>query len=191
MYFPWKNVKFLTLFIFLATCEPAPLRVESIELCDYFTRHGNCEEPTPLNRKYEVKIPNNKKPLTWEDLGNYLYFHARETPGFVLRMNRKFTPEEQKGIRESYAAIYEFAGDRGKMEGFEMGENWIGSFNYLGSMIKAKQKKENRLKLYPYETTLFPADLEFSWTSPWFKGSTKTRIDFVYSVLPPEPKTNP
>lgn len=183
----WKNVKrilpILTA-ILLASCEPTVLSVDKTELCDYFTRDGVCREPSPLNKKYSVSIPNDKKPQTWEDLGNYLYFHARETPGFILRMNRKFTPEERSQIRESYFAMYEFSGVRGKMEGFEIGEDWIGSFNYLGSMIKEKQKKENRLKLYPYETSLFPSELQFTWSAKGISGNLKTKIDFTYTVLP-------
>lgn len=183
----WKNVK-LTYFLplILSACEPAVLSVNNVELCDYFTRDGVCREPSPLNKKYSVDIPNAKKPNTWEELGNYLYFHARETPGFVLRMNRRMSPEERKQIQETYFAMYEFAGVKGKMEGFEIGEDWIGSFNYLGSMVKEKQKKENRLGQYPYETSVFPTDLEFTWSAKGIKGSTKTKIDFVYHVLPPE-----
>lgn len=190
MFYPSKNVNpFILLFAaVLNCCEPSALQIGSVELCDYFTRNGNCEEPVAKNKKYEVKIPNNKRPQTWEDLANYLYFHARETPGFVIRANRNFTPEEKKRLKESYFAMYDFAGERGKMEGLEIGENWVGSFNYLGSMIKEKLKKENRLKQYPYESGLFPADLEFSWSSALFSGTLKTRIDFVYNVLPPETK---
>ncbi|TGJ98554.1 hypothetical protein EHQ53_02195 [Leptospira langatensis] len=183
----WKNAKQTIFFLSLSVtfaCEPTVLSVSKVELCDYFTRDGACKEPTVLNKKYSVDIPNAKKPQTWEDLGNYLYFHARETPGFILRMNRKMSPEERKNIKETYFAMYEFSGVRGKMEGFEMGEDWIGSFNYLGSMVKEKQKVENRLGQYPYETSLFPTDLEFTWSAKGFSGSTKTRIDFVYHVLP-------
>ncbi|TGK56945.1 hypothetical protein EHQ27_11245 [Leptospira wolffii] len=185
MFYPWKNADKILFALLLSACQPANLAVEKVELCDYFTRDGVCREPSPLNKKYSVEIPNDKKPQTWEDLANYLYFHARETPGFILRMNRKFSPEERSQIRETYFAMYEFSGVRGKMEGFEIGEDWIGSFNYLGSMIKEKQKKENRLKLYPYETSLFPSDLEFNWTAKGISGSTKTKIDFVYHVSPP------
>lgn len=183
----WKNVKLISLSLLVfAACEPTVLSVSNVELCDYFTRDGVCREPSPLNKKYSVDIPNAKKPNTWEELGNYLYFHARETPGFVLRMNRRMSPEERKQIQETYFAMYEFAGVKGKMEGFEIGEDWIGSFNYLGSMVKEKQKKENRLGQYPYETSIFPTDLEFTWSAKGIKGSTKTKIDFVYHVLPAE-----
>ncbi|PJZ68389.1 hypothetical protein CH373_05830 [Leptospira perolatii] len=186
MYNLWKSVSFVLLSILFLNCEPGQLAIDKVELCDYFTRDGVCREATEINKKYQIEIPNQKKPQTWEDLSNYLYFHARETPGFILRTNRKFTPEEKKELKESYFAMYDFAGERGKMEGLEMGEDWIGSFNYLGTMIKQKQKKENKLKSFPYETSLFPANLEFFWSSKLFTGSTKTKINLTYRVLPPE-----
>ncbi|EMG09873.1 hypothetical protein LEP1GSC151_3477 [Leptospira interrogans serovar Grippotyphosa str. LT2186] len=111
-------------------------------LCDHFNRVGECLEPVERNHHYKIEIPNHKKPDTWEKFSNYLYFHARETPGFLIRFNRKLTPSESKMIKDSYYATMSFSGTVERMEGFEMGEDWVGSFQYLGSIIKEKLKKK-------------------------------------------------
>ncbi|PJZ56613.1 complement regulator-acquiring protein LcpA [Leptospira barantonii] len=168
------------------SCAPTPLSIASISLCDHFTRTGECLEPIEKNHHYKVEIPNNRKPDTWEKFANYLYFHARETPGFLVRFNRKLTPSESKAIKDSYYATMNLSGTVERMEGFEMGEDWVGSFQYLGSMIKDKLKKENRLGSFPYTNTIFPAEVEFKFNSSLFEGGEKTKINLSFTVLPPE-----
>ncbi|AOP34335.1 hypothetical protein A0128_11030 [Leptospira tipperaryensis] len=172
--------------IWIINCAPSKLEIVSITLCDHFNRAGECLEPVEKNHHYKVEIPNVKKPDTWEKFANYLYFHARETPGFILRFNRKFLPSEAKAIKDSYFATMNLSGTVERMEGFEMGEDWIGSFQYLGSMIKDKLKKENRLGSFPYTNTIFPAEVEFKFNSSLFEGEEKTKINLSFTVLPPE-----
>ncbi|XDD48894.1 hypothetical protein AB3N59_10615 [Leptospira sp. WS92.C1] len=181
------NIPFFLIFgMVLGACSPSKLEITSITLCDHFNRTGECLEPVEKNHHYKVEIPNIKKPDTWEKLANYLYFHARETPGFVIRFNRKLTPSESKAIQDSYFATMSLSGTVERMEGFEIGDDWIGSFQYLGSMIKDKLKKENRLGSYPYTNTIFPAEVEFKFNSSLFEGAEKTKINLSYTVLPPE-----
>lgn len=172
--------------LFSVSCAPAPLSIASISLCDHFNRAGECLEPIEKNHHYKVEIPNNRKPDTWEKFANYLYFHARETPGFLVRFNRKLTPSESKAIKDSYYATMSLSGTVERMEGFEMGEDWVGSFQYLGSMIKDKLRKENRLGSFPYTNTIFPAEVEFKFNSSLFEGGEKTKINLSFTVLPPE-----
>ncbi|ASV10579.1 Uncharacterized protein XB16_2118 [Leptospira santarosai] len=167
-------------------CSPVQLEIASVTLCDHFNRVGECLEPVEKNHHYKVEIPHVKKPDTWEKFANYLYFHARETPGFLVRFNRKLTPSESRAIRDSYYATMSLSGTVERMEGFEMGEDWIGSFQYLGSIIKDKLKKENRLGSYPYTNMVFPAEVEFRFDSSLFEGGEKTKINVSYTVLPPE-----
>lgn len=171
---------------YAANCYPSRLEVATFTLCDHFNRAGECLEPAEKNRHYKVEIPNNRKPDTWEKFANYLYFHARETPGFIVRFNRKLTPSEAKTIKDSYYATVSLSGSVERMEGFEMGDDWVGSFQYLGSMIKDKLKKENRLSSFPYTNTLFPAEVEFRFNSSLFEGGEKTKINLSFTVLPPE-----
>ncbi|RHX80078.1 hypothetical protein DLM76_13455 [Leptospira yasudae] len=177
---------FVSALIATGACAPSALEITTITLCDHFNRTGECLEPVEKNHHYKVEIPNNRKPDTWEKLANYLYFHARETPGFIVRFNRKLTPSESKAIKDSYYATMSLSGTVERMEGFEMGEDWVGSFQYLGSMIKDKLKKENRLGSFPYTNTIFPAEVEFRFNSSLFEGSEKTKINLSFTVLPPE-----
>ncbi|RHX89693.1 hypothetical protein DLM75_12065 [Leptospira stimsonii] len=183
-----KTNSFLFIFfsILMIQCAPSKLEIASVTLCDHFNRMGECLEPVEKNHHYKVEIPNVKKPDTWEKFANYLYFHARETPGFILRFNRKLLPSEAKAIKDSYFATMSLSGTVERMEGFEMGEDWIGSFQYLGSMIKEKLKKENRLGSFPYTNTIFPAEVEFKFNSSLFEGEEKTKINLSFTVLPPE-----
>ncbi|TGK25796.1 hypothetical protein EHQ05_13005 [Leptospira yasudae] len=177
---------FVSALIATGACAPSALEITTITLCDHFNRTGECLEPVEKNHHYKVEIPNNRKPDTWEKFANYLYFHARETPGFIVRFNRKLTPSESKAIKDSYYATMSLSGTVERMEGFEMGEDWVGSFQYLGSMIKDKLKKENRLGSFPYTNTIFPAEVEFRFNSSLFEGSEKTKINLSFTVLPPE-----
>ncbi|TGM99203.1 complement regulator-acquiring protein LcpA [Leptospira yasudae] len=177
---------FVSALIATGACAPSVLEITTITLCDHFNRTGECLEPVEKNHHYKVEIPNNRKPDTWEKFANYLYFHARETPGFIVRFNRKLTPSESKAIKDSYYATMSLSGTVERMEGFEMGEDWVGSFQYLGSMIKDKLKKENRLGSFPYTNTIFPAEVEFRFNSSLFEGSEKTKINLSFTVLPPE-----
>ncbi|MCG6168240.1 hypothetical protein LFX25_10425 [Leptospira sp. FAT2] len=177
---------FVSALITIGACAPSALEITTITLCDHFNRTGECLEPVEKNHHYKVEIPNNRKPDTWEKFANYLYFHARETPGFIVRFNRKLTPSESKAIKDSYYATMSLSGTVERMEGFEMGEDWVGSFQYLGSMIKDKLKKENRLGSFPYTNTIFPAEVEFRFNSSLFEGSEKTKINLSFTVLPPE-----
>ncbi|MBM9499395.1 hypothetical protein JWG44_03930 [Leptospira sp. 201903071] len=181
------NLSFVLLsMILILNCAPSKLEIVSITLCDHFNRAGECLEPVEKNHHYKVEIPNSKKPDTWEKFANFLYFHARETPGFILRFNRKLLPSEAKAIKDSYFATMNLSGTVERMEGFEMGEDWVGSFQYLGSMIKDKLKKENRLGSFPYTNTIFPAEVEFKFNSSLFAGEEKTKINLSFTVLPAE-----
>ena len=49
-----------------------------------------------------------------------MYFHSRQTPGFIVRFNRKFTMTEKELIHKSYKTNYTFYGSSGVVEGFEV-----------------------------------------------------------------------
>jgi len=172
-----KNIISLVVVCFLIACQKEQLIIKEIQLCEYFTSDGNCKQPLNVNHTYEIKIPKSKKIDTWETLSNYLYFHSRETPGFIIKFNRKFTLSELEIIKKSYKSYYEFSGYKGKVEGVEFGEDWIGSFQYLGSIIKDRQKERNELKNYISISNMFPAKLKFEFYSDLFSSKTETEIN--------------
>lgn len=157
------------------TCAPVQLEITSVALCDHFNRLGECLEPVEKDHHYKVEIPHVKKPDTWEKFANYLYFHARETPGFLIRFNRKLTPSESRAIRDSYYATMSLSGTVERMEGFEMGEDWIGSFQYLGSIIKDKLKKETVSVLIPIRIWSFPRKWNLDSIPLFLKGGKRRR----------------
>lgn len=173
----FKLFRITILGLFFWACQPQPLQIESFQFCDNFNSLGDCTEPIEQNHTYKVIIPADKFPGNWDELCNYLYFHSRETPGFLLHFNRKFTPSEEKSLRRNYLAEFQFRDVSGEMEGFEIGDNWIASFQYLGSMVREFQKKEGMLQRYPFPEQVFPADLEFHYSSSEFDEKKTTRIN--------------
>ncbi|MBP7283018.1 MAG: hypothetical protein KBA66_15655 [Leptospiraceae bacterium] len=174
------NVKIkISFFLFLAVsfCKPPDLKVNSIELCENFSSEGICREKLEKEHTYNLDIKRSKKFETWESFSNYLYFYSRQTPGFIVRFNRKFTMTEKELFKKAYKANYQFYGSSGYMEGLEIGEDWIGSFQYLGSILKDRQRQFKEDKNFPYMETIFPATIEFHFDSPLAKGEISTKVD--------------
>lgn len=175
-----KEIIILSLFLFVANnCKPEELKITSIELCENFNNDGVCREKLDNSHTYNITIDRNKKFESWEALSNYMYFHSRQTPGFIVRLNRKLTMTEKEQLHKTYRASYEFYGSNGPVEGFELGEDWIGSFQYLGSIIKDRQRHFKEEKNYPYMETLFPASVRFSFDSSLIKGNTSVEVNVV------------
>jgi hypothetical protein len=158
-------------------CSREPLKIQNAELCEYFNSAGECKESMSSKTNYEVKFPRTKKLENWNQLANHLYFQTKQTPGFIIRFNRNFSLEEKQILRNSYVAYYEFSESTGKVEGVEFGENWIGSFQYLGSIIKDRQREKKEDKLYPTINSLFPATLTFRYKSDLFQGELSSEIN--------------
>ncbi|HMV45686.1 MAG TPA: hypothetical protein PK079_19290 [Leptospiraceae bacterium] len=177
-----KNIFFklivLTYYcLVLYNCKPQELKIENIELCENFASDGVCREKLDNSHTYEIKINKNKKYETWEALSNYMYFHSRQTPGFIVRFNRKFTLTERETLHKTYKAKYEFYGSSGIVEGFEIGDDWIGSFQYLGSIVKDRQRHFKEEKNFPYLETVFPASIRFSFDSALAKGQAAVEVN--------------
>ncbi len=139
------------LFFQLFSCvdRSTELKVINSQLCDNYDREASCIEPKDKIGDIELTHTNSKKELkSWEAFGNYLYFTARETPGFVLTFSRELTPSEVSSIKLNYSAYIRLDGIREKMEGFEISKNHIASFHYLGSLLKEvkRHRKEDQKK---------------------------------------------
>ncbi|WP_135354866.1 hypothetical protein [Leptospira kobayashii] len=135
---------------FLIGCNPEVSKENRITnqlLCDNFDSKVFCIEPkekigTVLIPRTETK----REERSWEDFSNYLYFKVRETPGFLLTFERNFTQEERSSIRKEYVAYIGLNGVRERMEGFELGENTIASFHYLGALLKEEKRHTGEAK---------------------------------------------
>ncbi len=174
-----RSIIFIFTFLAVILCKPPELKVSSIELCENFNSEGICREKLEKAHTYNLSITRSKKFENWESLSNYMYFHSRQTPGFIVRFNRKFTMTEKEILHKTYKARYEFYGSSGHMEGFEVGEDWVGSFQYLGSIIKDRQRLFKEDRSFPYMETLFPASLKFSFDSSLGKGDIATEINVI------------
>ena len=165
------------IFVGVTDCNPPELKITSIELCENFNSEGICREPLQKAHTYNLTIVRSKKFETWESLSNYMYFHSRQTPGFIVRFNRKFTLTEKEILHKTYKANYSFYGSSGHVEGLDIGEDWIGSFQYLGSVIKDRQRLFKEEKNYPKIELLFPANLKFTFESGLAKGDITTELN--------------
>ncbi|MCX7998063.1 MAG: hypothetical protein N3A69_03805 [Leptospiraceae bacterium] len=153
------------------------MKVDQFQLCEFFDTQGKCKRELSSLQEYSITLSKTVQIPTWDALGNYLYFQEKITPGFILHFNRKPTHIERKKILETFKAYYQFAGISGEMAGFEFGENWIGSFDYLGSMLKERQRSRKEEKSYPFLTNLFPAKLKFLYESEYFSGESEIEIN--------------
>ena len=80
-------------------------------------------------------------------------------------------------LHKTYKANYSFYGSSGHVEGLDIGEDWIGSFQYLGSIIKDRQRLFKEEKNYPKIELLFPANLKFTFESELAKGDITTELN--------------
>lgn len=167
---------FSILFLFI-NCEKEPLKITKVDYCEFFDSKGVCINFLSDKNTYEIQMPKSYRMDTWDNFSNFLYFKSKKTPGFVLKFNRKFTHTEKKKIMETYKAYFEFKEISGRVEGVEFGDDWIGSFQYLGSMLKERQRSRKEEKAYPFLYTIFPANLKFSYASEYFSGQIEMEID--------------
>ncbi|MCB1156663.1 MAG: hypothetical protein H7A25_13905 [Leptospiraceae bacterium] len=169
------------------SCKQGKLEISQTVYCDNITSEGECKETTGDKKLYKIVLPGPKENETWENFSNYLYFHSRETPGIILRFNRSLSLTEQELLRKSFKVYYHFNGSRGKVEGVEFGENWVGMFQYLGSIILKKMREQNEEKTVPKIEKVFPAKLSFYYESALFKGKADMSIDMQMKVKKAEP----
>lgn len=177
----------LIIFLFILfgfSCSKPDLKINEIVLCDNFNSDGTCKEPLQNNHLYQINFPLSKNINTWEKMANYMYFTTRQTPGLIIKFNRNFTVKEKKSIHDTFKATYNFKDSIGYMEGLEIGENFIGVFNYLGAMVKKRQKELKQENSYPYPTVVFPAKLIFFYHAENFKGNTEMTVDIKLNYIP-------
>ncbi|GBF49100.1 hypothetical protein LPTSP4_06100 [Leptospira ryugenii] len=174
-----KGFSFLFCIAFYLNCqltENGELKVIKIEFCDNFNNQLECTEKKKA--KDWLSIPRTKlgkESENWENLGNYLYFHVRETPGILLHFSRNLTAEESKQFKGNFKAYLGINGYEEKMEGLEIGTSNIASFHYLGSLLKDWMRKKGIAKEKVNFDLINPLLLQYRYELPDGTGQSLQR----------------
>lgn len=151
----------LALVLLSATCK-RELALASASVCDDFA-DGSCKIGAPPSGVYKFALPA-AKTNTWFDLGYFMYFHARQTPGMRVELTRPMPPDVPS---DKHCAFTLRRGDQaveGHLEGMRWDEDRRGfwCFDYLGSMLIQFHKKFGSVRSSP-EMSFFPVRLSMQW----------------------------
>lgn len=164
----------LLLSIFLVSCKHQELKIESTIPCEYSYSDGICDTKLSLKKEYTVTLTKDSRIDTYSQLSNYLYFKSRYSAGFILKFNRRLVLPEKEILKSTYKVYYNYLGNYGLVDGLEMGDDYVYSYIYLGTLLLEKQKeKREESKNFPKSSTLnFP--IEFRYKSELFEGVVQT-----------------
>lgn len=143
-------------------CEPPPFRLGEPFFCDDVVA-DECVQPGPEGGVYRFFAPESKRK-SWRDLGYYMYFHSRQTPGLRVAWNRPLAPADRARLEKSLHCSYVLQkGDRkvsGELEGRRIDETGRGlwCFDYLGTMLIEFHKQAGSLESPP-AADFFPVTL--------------------------------
>jgi hypothetical protein len=155
---------FIAIFALFSSGCTKDLLVEKFEICDLFDNNGICKEPWKEKKIYLISIPSEKNLKTWEDLSHHLYFKARETPGVLIHWNRDLNEDERKSMQgKDCIGVYQFLNTSGIMEGKEIGSNWVGFFQYLGTILEEERKTSKKWTHKIQLDEIFPAKLSLGF----------------------------
>jgi len=182
---PLKGYVFtlLSAWLFFLSCQPEPVKIVESYPCDAISSEGVCTEKPTQDRLYSYSIHKDKKIDTWEKLSGYSYFKTKETPGVFLKFTRKFTITERKQIKDTLLVFYEFSTSRGKVEGIEVGEDWLFVFQYFGDILKTHAKELGEQDSLPKLEKVFPTKLKFFIESDLFKIEVENSIDMKLDIF--------
>ncbi|MCB1175381.1 MAG: hypothetical protein KDK39_17535 [Leptospiraceae bacterium] len=167
----WRQTVYAarTLIVFFTLnglqCQPEKLAISDSYLCNRMSA-DHCSERIAVRQHFRPQIPEYKSQ-TWFDLGYYMYFHTRETPGLWVRFNRPLSKTEQKAIQTGLHCHLELEDQSGHrysqpMEGKRIGRDFFWCFDYLGGHLVSmlKEQKRERSKPQPAE---FPYKMRIQW----------------------------
>ncbi|MCG6144622.1 hypothetical protein [Leptospira bandrabouensis] len=131
----FSNLFILILSFLVLSCDR--VTTNKFQFCDNFNEPLDCTEPKTENDivYLDQKLFKKEKP-TYEDFGNFLYFTARETPGFRLVLSQPFNGMGKDAFRSGYAAYLQYGNSSERMEGNLFQNNVVVSFHYLGALLK-------------------------------------------------------
>ncbi|MDF3820124.1 hypothetical protein P3G55_09450 [Leptospira sp. 96542] len=146
------------------------------QLCDNFNSKLDCTEP---KKDFEVVYLDQSKFIkpdpNWEDFGNFLYFTARETPGFRIQFAKQLTTQEKSQFRNHYSANLTLGNTTEEMEGFQISESAVIGFHYLGAILKEEFRHQGRSKEPVELTKLGKIKLVFTIKLPSGESFSKER----------------
>ncbi|MBX7056692.1 MAG: hypothetical protein K1X75_01410 [Leptospirales bacterium] len=142
-----------------------PPHIVRASFCDDATAEGECLKPwSGVDRVYRPEVPA-RSLRSWRELGYFMYFHSRETPGLHLAFQRTLSASEKENLHRSLSCSWRLqlrngASGEGHFEGLRIDSDGGGAwcFDYLGAMLNAVQKKAGQLDRPP-DARLFPAEL--------------------------------
>lgn len=144
-FFPFISICILFLF-FCTTCN-SKKKADEFQFCDNFDSQLSCTEPkTEFDTVYLDRSTFKKENPTWEDFCNFLYFTARETPGFQIKFSEPLRSEDRAKFKGKYEAKLSWKNSTEEMEGFGINESAVVSFHYLGTLMKEEFRKQKRDK---------------------------------------------
>ncbi len=163
------------------------LEVERVYFCDNW-RSEECTMKMEPDRTYEISIPESRKK-TWFDLGYYMYFHSRQTPGIRVELSHKPSLDRVDALRNGLRCSYRLRkGERfveGEMEGVRMDKDGGGfwCFDYLGTMLVNYHKKYNSIQ-EPPETDFFPVHIEMHYRTglTGIEGGEEATVSVIWKV---------
>ncbi|PJZ45637.1 hypothetical protein EHQ30_16045 [Leptospira brenneri] len=162
--------------IFFLTINCSGVPSDSFQFCDNFNEPLDCTEPkTEKDIVYLDKSLFKKENPTYEDFGNFLYFTARETPGFRLVLAKPYNGFEKQSFRSGYAAYLKYGDSTERMEGNLFQNKVVVSFHYLGALLKEEFRHKGMDKSPFQLETLGPIDLEYKVVAPGMETVTKQR----------------
>ncbi|WP_246834662.1 hypothetical protein [Leptospira levettii] len=122
-------------FVFLFQCNLSEDKV--FQFCDNFNDELKCIEPKTENDIVFLDRSKFKKENpSYEDFGNFLYFTARETPGFRLVLDTDWNGKTSEEFRSHYHAYLVYGSAKERMEGNSFQPKTVVSFHYLGALLK-------------------------------------------------------
>ncbi|EOQ96284.1 hypothetical protein LEP1GSC195_1543 [Leptospira wolbachii serovar Codice str. CDC] len=172
------NSILISLFVYISFwiggCQTDPK--QSFQFCDNFNEPLDCTEPKTENDIVflDKKLFKKENPSN-EDFGNFLYFTARETPGFRLVLPKPYNGLAKQTFRSGYVAYLKYGNSTERMEGNLFQNNIVASFHYLGALLK-EEFRHKGIDKSPFQLeTLGPIPLEYKVIVPGMETITKHR----------------
>jgi len=138
------------------------MAVSSASICDDFSENS-CKLGAPAGGLYKFVLPGEKTE-SWFDLGYFMYFHARQTPGMRVEFTQPWPEGAEAEKHCSFALRRGEQAVEGHLEGMRWDEDRKGfwCFDYLGSMLIQFHKKFGSVRSKP-EMSFFPVRLSMQW----------------------------
>lgn len=168
MILPAKILLLILLLLSMLCCGREELS-SRISFCDDYAEAG-CLLVQPDFRNYTFAIPAAKAG-SWFDLGYYMYFHVRQTPGIRVDFSSPLEERDALLLEKTLQCYFRLETATGKfyegpLEGIRIDANHGGfwCFDYLGTMLIEYHKKYNNVTSLP-QKSFFPISVQFRFES--------------------------